>query len=135
MLHTLNEEDQEENCLKFFFSLLHGVFVENKKSYLDIFTNKAKYMYIYDEETFCQEHGLMSQHVESMHQSIIQPLMKYCIEYMLNRRVTVSNCFSKVLMLIILKYPSDYQSLLMAHFDFYGPSQRTRLCQLLTCFS
>jgi CRISPR/Cas system CSM-associated protein Csm2 small subunit len=40
MLNTINEEDKEENCFKYFFGVLHGIFVEDKKSYLDIFINK-----------------------------------------------------------------------------------------------
>jgi len=33
MEKTLEEEDREENCLKFFFFWLHGIFYENSYNY------------------------------------------------------------------------------------------------------
>ena len=29
MFKSINEEDSEENCIKFFFAFLHGIYVEN----------------------------------------------------------------------------------------------------------
>jgi hypothetical protein len=29
MYNSINEEDDQENCLKFFIAILHGIFIEN----------------------------------------------------------------------------------------------------------
>ena len=50
MEKTLEEEDREENCLKFFFFWLHGIFYENSYNYYQ--DGKQKYLYIYESDQF-----------------------------------------------------------------------------------